>query len=193
MERDFPFATHGRTEWSHPYIDYDNDAFSRLAVRLLAARGRRRVALLRPPPGQSYSIHLHEGARAAAAELGCRYEVVAGATSDSPAAQVEDAIRATLSRPDAPDGLLIPSAAAVMAAVAAAEDRGLVLGRDFDVAAKEAIPFLRRFRRDILTLREDVQLAGDFVARALIHRIAHPSDPPMQYLDVPGPDWDGRR
>jgi hypothetical protein len=38
---------------------------------------------------------------------------------------------------------------------------------------------------------EDVSIIGAFLTRALIHRINHPEDPPMQYLDVPRPDWDG--
>lgn len=185
LERDFPFVTHGRTEWEHPYADFDNGAFGDIAAEMLIRRGRRRLGLLRPPPLQSYSIHLHEGARIAAARHGCSLTVIEGATSDSPSKEIEAVIPRYLRGPGALDGLIIPSATAVMAAIPAAEDVGLEIGRDFDVAAKEAIPFLTRFRRPILTVGEDVGEAGVFLTRALMHRIANPGAAPMQHLDVP--------
>jgi LacI family transcriptional regulator len=188
LDRDFPFATHGRTDWSHPYADYDNERFARLATRALFDRGRRRIGLLRPPLRQSYSIHCDTGVREECAVLGCRSETIEGATSDSPSATVASAVRAVLSRPDRPDGLVIPATVAAMAAVAAAEDLGLVIGRDFDVASKEAIPFLKRFRKEIIAIPESVSDAGAFLTKALIHRIEKPSEPPMQYLDVPTAD-----
>jgi LacI family transcriptional regulator len=192
LDRAFPFATHGRTDWSHPFADYDNDAFGRLAVRALAGRGRRRIAILLPPPRQSYAIHFRAGTAAEALRLGCSIRIVEGATSDSPGAAVAAAIGAAMRGPDRPDGLVIPSAMAAMAAVAAAEDAGLAIGRDFDLAAKEAIPFLGRFRREIVAIPESVTTAGEFLVRALIRRIARPEEPPMQYLDVPAPDWERR-
>ncbi len=72
-----------------------------------------------------------------------------------------------------------------MAAIVGAEAQGLVLGRDFDVVSKEAIPMLRRFRRDLLIIPETVGKAGDFLARALIAAIERPDAPPEQGLEVP--------
>lgn len=185
MEKGFPFATHGRTEWSHPYADFDNEAWGAISVRRLVARGRRKLALLRPPHGQSYSIHMHDGAAREALRLGVDLSVIREASADGPSAAVEPAIAAALTGPDACDGLIIPSAMAAMAAVTAAERAGLVLGRDFDLSSKEAISFLSRFRNEILVTHEDVTTAGTFLAKALIHRIAHPEAEPMTYLDVP--------
>lgn len=41
LENDFPFVSHGRTNLPnpHPFVDYDNAAFSALAVRRLVAKG----------------------------------------------------------------------------------------------------------------------------------------------------------
>lgn len=185
LERDFPFATHGRSDWQHPYADYDNRAFGEIAVRRLIQKGRRKIGLLRPPPTQSYSIHMHDGVRDACRKAGIDLVILEGVTSDSPGQAVEEVMPRYLRGPEALEGFVIGSANAVMAAVSAAEDMGLEIGRDIDIAAKEAIPFLSRFRREILTMREDVNLAGTFLASAIMHRIAHPSEPPMQYLDVP--------
>ena len=53
QERGFPFATHGRTDMGieHPYFDFDNEVFARIMVREMAARGRKRLALVAPPQG----------------------------------------------------------------------------------------------------------------------------------------------
>ena len=72
-----------------------------------------------------------------------------------------------------------------MAAVAALEARGLRLGREVDLFAKEAIPFLSLFRREIMAVHEDVGRTGAFLARAAIRAVREPEAPPLQELDVP--------
>ena len=187
MDRDFPFVTHGRTEWcdAHAYYDYDNTEFGRIAVDALAAKGRRRILMLPPPRLQNYSFNMIAGAQHAAERHGVDFDVVSGATADSPSAEIERVTAACFAAVPPPDGLIVPSAAASMAVVTVAEDLGLELGVAFDLMAKEATPFLRRFRRNLLTVREDVGHAGGFLAQAAIHRIQHKDEPPMQRLDRP--------
>ncbi|MGL5008993.1 MAG: LacI family transcriptional regulator, partial [Paracoccaceae bacterium] len=80
---------------------------------------------------------------------------------------------------------------AAMAAVTGAELSGLKIGRDFDIFAKEAIPFLHRFRREMIVLREDVDKAGSHLARALVAAIENPTRPAAQALDQPQEfDWE---
>ena len=64
------------------------------------------------------------------------------------------------------------------------------LGRDIDLVAKEAIPFLTLFRREIIAMQEDVARAGDVLARAAIRAIREPGAPPLQDLEVPTDDID---
>ncbi|APX10732.1 LacI family transcriptional regulator [Tateyamaria omphalii] len=187
MEQKFPFVAHGRTTLSpeHAYFDYDNTAFGALAVEALAERGRRHVALLAPPQTQTYAQNMIEGARKTAADKGVQFSIVEGATSHSTIAAVEDAITTLFSQAKRPDALIAPSIGGCVTMVSALEQMGLVLEQDFDIAAKEAVSFLRRFRPGILVLEENVDIAGDFLARALMHRISHPDEPPMQKLVHP--------
>ncbi len=185
MARGFPFATHGRTDWTHPWADFDNAEFGAIATRMLARKGRGRIALLGPPPQQSYGIHMRAGVIAEAARLGLSLTVIEEVDVHHRSSEVEAAMPAYLTGPGACDGLIVPAAGAAMATISAAEDLGLAVGRDFDLVAKDAIPFLPRFRREIMTVHEDIIPVGDFLARALIHRIAHPDAPPMQFLDAP--------
>ena len=72
-----------------------------------------------------------------------------------------------------------------MAVTAAAEASGLGVGAEYDLIAKEALPFLQRFRKEILVVPEDVTGAGEFLCRAVMQAIDKPGAPPMQYLETP--------
>lgn len=194
-ERGIPFATHGRTAMGvdHPFFDFDNEAFARVAVAALADRGRSRLLLIAPPNAQLYAHHMTHGFRQAAENLGIGVELSEGYTSDSGGDVIEAAVADRFAAPNPPDGLLVGSTTAAMSAVAGAERSGRVLGQDFDLVAKEAIAVLRRFRRDIIIVPEDVGRAGDFLARALVAAIEKRPLAIRQGLDVPdkvewGPD-----
>ena len=58
--------------------------------------------------------------------------------------------------------------------------------------AKEAIPFLTLFRREIMAVQEDVGRAGAVLARAVIRAIKEPEAPPLQELEVPRDDFDSK-
>jgi LacI family transcriptional regulator len=187
-DRGFPFATHGRTDMGveHPYFDFDNETFARMMVREMVARGRRRLALVGPPPTQSYAMHLAKGFMQEAARLGVGAHIAEEVTSDSPAALVEAYAAQIFGRPDRPDGVILGSATASMALIAGGESSGLMLGRDFDVGTKDTVRFLRRFRTEILVVREDVAQAGEFLARAVMAAIDRRTEVSgSQFLDVP--------
>ena len=172
-EHHFPFATHGRTRlgYDDQSFDYDNEAYARLAIRELQARGRRRVLLLVPPMDQMYSQHIVDGAVSEAQFLGLSVEIIDEVSSDSPADAIEAAMQRRFSREPRPDAVLSASTTGAMAATTGAESLGLVLGKDFDLVAKEAIPFLHRFRKAMIVVHEDVNRAGDSLARAVVAAI----------------------
>ncbi|MBP9185093.1 MAG: substrate-binding domain-containing protein [Fuscovulum sp.] len=186
--RGFPFATHGRTEMGidHPYFDFDNEAYARLAVAELARRGRRRLLMIPPPRAQSYARHMVTGFVETAAEQGLACDLASEVTSDSASEAIEAALFDRMSRADRPDGLITGSTVTTLASISGAERAGLRIGQDFDVVGKEAIPFLHRFRPEILIVREDVSRAGDFLARALIATIDGRGQVPVAHgLEVP--------
>jgi LacI family transcriptional regulator len=188
QDRGVPFATHGRTDMGveHPYFDFDNQAFARLMVRELAARGRRRLLLVAPPRGQSYARHMVQGFLEEAAALGLSARLADAVTSDSPPALVEAFAMRTFRAKPRPDGVVLGSATSSMALVTGGESCGLVLGQDFDVATKDSVHFLHRFRSAMLVVHEDVTHAGDFLARAVMAEIEHRGERPVaQMLVVP--------
>ena len=110
-ERGFPFATHGRTEMGivHPYFDFDNERYGELAVERLVARGRRRLALLPPPPHLTYSHHMTGGFQRGVEAQDVLEVPVHGVTTDSG----YEAIRAEVAAADGgrrrPDGFVCGS------------------------------------------------------------------------------------
>ncbi len=187
MERKFPFATHGRSDWAndHAYFDFDNGAFGRYAVDLLAKRGRKSIAAVVPPQRQSYALHLTDGMRQSAQSHGQDLKIVGNGTSDDASEIVMAAVREHLEQYPATDAIIAASTSAAMSAVGALEALGMTVGQEIDVLAKESTPFLKLFRSEILVMSESVEAAGDFLARAAIQAVRQPDLPPMQYLEVP--------
>ncbi|MEO0945605.1 MAG: LacI family transcriptional regulator [Pseudomonadota bacterium] len=188
MEQGFPFATHGRTNYAsqHDYYDFDNRALGRIAVKRLTARGRSKFLLLAPPRNQFYGMEVIAGAQAEADMAGVSLKLVEGATSDSPAAEIEEAVTPLLERSGyGADAIISGSSASCMACVTAMETLGLTVAKDVDIFAKEAMPFLTKFRPGILTQFEDAYAAGTFLAKAVLRRLESPDEPLMQHLSVP--------
>jgi len=169
-EHNFPFATHGRTLLGHDdqSFDFDNDAYARMALRELAARGRRHVLVVAPPSSQMYCHHIRTGAEAEGRNLGMTVEILESATSDDTDDRVEEAVLKRFGHSPRPDAMLTASTLAAMASIAAAERHGLVLGRDFDLVSKEAGPFLHRFRDKLIVVHEDLHQAGGTLAHAVM-------------------------
>lgn len=187
-EKGFPFVTHGRTEMGieHSWFDYDNTTFGRLAINALADRGARNIVMIAPPLDQTYSHHMIDAARAAAAERGVAFRVADHATSDSANELVRACVEARLKETPEVDAYVTGSAKSAMATAAAVEALGREVGKDVQIFTKEAVPLMHMFRPAILTVDEDVPRAGRFLARAAMRAIREPGAPPMQALEVPG-------
>lgn len=187
LERNFPFATHGRTNWAkrHPYFDYDNHAFSMLAIKCLAHKGRKNLLFIAPPSHHFYGDQMRLGAIEGAQTYNVLLSFSDHITSDSENAEIKTYIADAVERDPTIDGIVCGSTNAAMASVAGMESLGHDVATDIDVVAKEAIPFLNLFRQGILVLNEDVARAGEFLAHAAIQAIRDPDAAPLQGLDVP--------
>ncbi|MEM9710082.1 MAG: LacI family transcriptional regulator [Pseudomonadota bacterium] len=184
MKRSFPFVTYGRSKWreQHPYFDFDNGSFGRIAAVELARRGCQHITLLSPPIEQNYAHDMTFGARSALEELGITFEILQGISGDDPGEEIQAYVAQYLTEHTQCDGLICPSTTAAIAAVVGAERVNRVIGTDLHVFGKEAIPFLRHFRPAIGAAREDVRQAGEFLAKAAIQAIEQPGLPPRQNL-----------
>jgi LacI family transcriptional regulator len=186
-ERGFPFSTHGRTHMGieHPFHDFDNRAYAAAAVRKLAELGRRRIALLAPPPHLAFHHHMLEGFLEALAD--CRLTEVPfhNVTIDHTIDEIRVRARELLERTDRPDGIVSGSGQATFALVAAAEDAGLAVGDGIDIVSKKSSRLLHLLRPPLYVVNESVRLAGHALARSVLGAIDGKSATDLQSLTVP--------
>lgn len=183
----FAFVSHGRTDLPdpHPWCDFDNAAFSRLAVERMASRRRRRLFLIPPPPGRTYRRHMIEGFHAACAAQSVDGFIEDTITLATPLAQLNRFVAAQQAKPGGPDGYICPGEIPTMAVLAALSDQGLAVGRDIDVIAKQTSPVFEQYRPRIDTIYEDIRAAGETLGQLLLRRIAGESAENLQVLHAP--------
>jgi LacI family transcriptional regulator len=165
-----PFVTHGRSEldFEHPFVDFDNAAYAELAVERLVARGRRRISLLPPPVHLTYSRHMQEGFVRGILRHDLTEVPLHSVTTDSRDTAIMREVGQLMSLRGRPDGIVCGSASAAIAAIMAAEEEGLVLGRDFDLAVKESFGLMAKFRRETIVVNEDFRAAGRGLGEAML-------------------------
>lgn len=187
MKQGFPFATHGRTKWSdqHAYYDYDNTAFMRLALRRLAARGRKNILTVLPPINQNYAQDMAKGLEIESQLLQLNYRVSQNVDSDRSSDDIRHWIERRLEQSPEIDAIICSSYKVAIAAIVAIEKHGLRLGIDIDVYGKEVVPILKMFRKDIIVELEDVAAAGRHLANAVVQRLRDPEATPLQHLEPP--------
>ncbi|MEO9826657.1 MAG: LacI family transcriptional regulator [Paracoccaceae bacterium] len=185
----FPFALHGRTEACDdaPYLDFDNTVFASRCIEEFHQNGRRDVLVIAPPLDQTYAQHIVNGSKDMADALGMKSTILPNATSDDPSERINAAVAEYLIAHPSTDAIICASAPVALGTTKVIENLGRKIGKDIDLAAKEAIPLLQLFREGILAVHEDVGETGDFLAKALIRAIDEPHLPPMQKLIVPDP------
>jgi LacI family transcriptional regulator len=185
-ERNIPFVTHGRTAMGfvHPYHDFDNEAFAYKAVERLARRGRKRLAILRPPRQLTYCGHTLAGFHRGLKDFGLEEVEIGDVSTETSAAIIKDIVEAMMRRADAPDGLVCCSGSSAIASAAGIAAAGKTVGKDLDMAAKESAGVLPWFQPDIIAMNEDFTNAGRELARALIARIGGADPATLQSIDM---------
>lgn len=187
MEHNFPFATHGRSQWcaEHPYVDFDNTAYGDLSIQKLVQNGRKSIAMLAPPLEHNYAREMVLGGTNRAREAGIDFFVIQEITSDEPMVRMQNyLVDLFRKRPDI-DGIVCGSTNGTLAAAAAVEADGRTVGKEIDLVGKESVPVLKLFRDKIIVLPENVDSVGQRLAHAAIRAIREPDEKPLQHLDVP--------
>jgi len=186
-ENGMPFATHGRTDMGieHPWHDFDNERFARDAVKILAGRGSRRLALIGPPDSLTYSRHMKAGFAAGLREFGLQQVALDTVTVDDNLDTIQAGVHEIMCSAGRPDGIVCGSGSAAIAATAGIEQAGLTVGRDVFVVSKQHANILKRFRKEIDVINEDVRQGGRDLATCVIRSIEGVPARELQFLSYP--------
>ncbi len=193
IEQGMPFVTHGRTDMGveHPYFDFDNDAFARLAVARLAQLGRTRLALLAPPADLNFHNHMRHGFEMALREHGLEEVSFPGISNDNSIENIRHSIRDLMRQVPPPDGLINSSGGvsgtggAILAIISGLSDVGICIGRDVDIVTKQLFANLPVFGETFYVIHEDVRETGRGLAKALLGAIEGRPVTTLQTLIVP--------
>ena len=191
LERNLPFATHGRTNIGipHPYHDFDNDTYAYEAVKRLTERGRKRLAILEPLPRYTFYQHMHSGYLRGLRDFGAEEVRFPDATSlHDPINNIHQATLQMLSQSNGLDGIIAGSSAGAVAISSAIEASGKRVGHDIDMVSKQPANLLRFMKPEIMTVNEDIRLAGRELAKAVLARIDGVPAERLQSISLP----DGR-
>jgi LacI family transcriptional regulator len=186
-EAGLPFATHGRTDMGidHPYHDYDNEAFAYEAVKRLAERKRKRIALISPPPALNYFRHTVAGFARGIREFDLEAYALGDCDSDTPLTALRDMGYAMGQRQHFPDGVISAATTSVFAFTLGLNDAGLRIAQDYDVVCKHQSDLLALANPNMLSVPEDFRLAGHDLAQLLIKSIA--GCPAAELQNIVGP------
>ena len=118
-------------------------------------------------------------------EAGIAFEIPESLDLDSSARAVRDHFRGRVGHDDPPDGLICPGEVSAMAAITGQHEAGRVLGREYDIVAKQTSRLLTDIQPGVDTIYEDLTAAGEHLGRMLLRRIGGESAGSLQLLLQP--------
>lgn len=193
LDSEFPFVSHGRTEFysQHPYHDFPGEKFVELSVQRLVGNGRRQLLMVAVDNGTTYhSIALNSFHRATSGA-----SVDATVLNDAAVLGSTDGVRALAHRlateKRRPDGIICNSEITSLAVIGGLQDKGILLGRDYDLICRQTSEILPLLYPRIDTVAEDLQASGRELARLLLARIAGESIETLQTMHEPVVHWRG--
>ena len=191
MDHDFPFVSHGRTEFftPHPFHDFHSEAFAELAVERLVERGARDLLL---SVGDDSTNNFHNIVRTfdrAIARLGVRGRVIVQAAIRPASAEMRQFGRDLADKADRPDGIICDSDTRAISLLCGLEDGGVLLNRDIHFVCKQTSDILPTVFPGVDTIEEDVYAAGVELTRLLLRRIDGEAAESLQTLSEPVAHW----
>ena len=191
LDSEFPFVSHGRTNWpeAHPYADFDNETYAYGATQRLAAKGCRKVSIILPDSALTYTDHLKSGMARAATEAGIAYEFATDVTLHSPTDAIRNYVLKRTRRPDGPDGWVCASEVSALAVIGALNDAGKSVGHNVHVVSKQSSEMFAQFQPGAETVFEDFVDAGRQMGQLLLRRIGGEAMEELHYLYEPKFDW----
>ena len=148
----FPFVGYGRTGRpdGFAWLDFDNEAGCREAVRHLAGLGHKRIAHVHGPLELNFAQQRHEGFMRGMAEVGLavRPEYVAPGSLDRRGGYA--AGQRLLALAERPTAILVDNNLCGVGVVRALLEAGLAIGRDMSIVVNDGIP------QDTLLMGHDI-------------------------------------
>jgi LacI family transcriptional regulator len=173
VEHGFPFVAFGRTEqdFDFPYVDEDGVLGMKLATQHLIDRRHQRIAFMAAPPDLMFTRYRLTGFKQAMLENGLAVDeslVIAGDLTQQTGRRLAGEL---LDRPDRPTAIVACNDLMALGAMAAAQERGLIVGQDVAITGFDDIPPAQHSHPPLTTVHQPIYRIGQMICDMLIREI----------------------
>ena len=166
----FPLIAFGRTasEQDFPYLDVDGEKGVCEAVEYLIGLGHRRIGFISPSMYLMFAEHRLAGYKRALQDNGLELDpalVVEGNLTQSGGYQRMEQL---LDLEEPPTAVVTGNDLMAFGAMEAAQERGLVMGRDIAVIGFDDVPLAAYFHPTLTTVRQPIYDIGKMLSQMLI-------------------------
>lgn len=191
MDSNFPFVSHGRTEFysPHPYHDFPGEQFVELSVQRLLHRQRNRLLMVAVDNGTTYHSIAVNSFHRAIARANSKGDVFNDAEILNTTEGVRKLAHDLVDSGKHYDGFVCNSEVTALALIGGLQDKGRLLGQDFDLVCRQTSEILPLLYPNIDTIAEDLNRTGSELARLLLSRIDGGEVDSLQTMHEPVEHW----
>ncbi len=187
LEHKFPFVCHGRTFLSeqHAFVDFDNEAFAKMAVEQLVRKGCKHVCIILPPEELTFRQHLKYGFMTAVSDAAVRYHIPENIHLDDTSDSIREWAMQLAAKNDCPDGFVCPGETSYLALNSGFRDAGNADQNRKQFIVKATTSLMQQIDPGVDRIREDIQIAGEALATQLLNQITVTGAPVQQRIFQP--------
>jgi LacI family transcriptional regulator len=173
VERDFPFVAFGRTGqgFDFPCVDEDGILGMRLVTQHVIDLGHKRIAFIAAPPELTFATYRLAGFRQTLEENGLSPDeslIVVGDLTQRNGYRLAGEL---LDRPDRPTAIVACNDLMALGAMAAAQERDLIVGQDIAITGFDDIPPAQYSHPPLTTVHQPINRIGRMICEMLIQCI----------------------
>lgn len=191
MENNFPFVSHGRTEFytQHAYHDFHSENFAAQTVERLVSKGCRDLMLIIGDDRTNNYHNIVTAFERAASRLRVASRVVEHRTGRPASEELRRFGHDLATRRGRPDGIICDSEMRSISMISGLQEGGVRLGTDIHFISKQTSDILPTVFPTVDTIEEDVFAAGVELTRLLLRRINGEPAEALQTLSEPIFHW----
>ena len=169
----YPFVAFGRAEVDNdfPYVDEDGAYAMQLAVKHLVSLGHHRIACIAPPPELTFAVYRTQGFFDGMAQAGVEVDETLLRVGNLTQRDGYEQACALLDLLEPPSAIACCNDLMAFGAMSAAQDRGLVVGKDISITGFDNIPMAEHSFPSLTTLHQPIYQIGGMVCEMLIQLI----------------------
>ena len=170
LSEGFPLIAFGRaaSDLDFPYLDVDGERGVCEAVKHLVGLGHRRIAFISPSMYLTFAEHRLAGYKRALQDNGLEFDPALVVEGNLTQSRGHQRMGQLLDLEEPPTAVVAGNDLMAFGAMEAAQERGLVVGRDIAVIGFDDIPLAAYFHPTLTTIRQPIYDIGKMLSQMLV-------------------------